>query len=568
VLEKFSEDFLLPVFRTVVPDFLKNDIIIEFNKKNFGDFSVPTCLKIGKKSQKNPLEIAEKIKNLLLGKNDIKKQISKIEIIKPGFLNFFWNTDFLAEKILKFDHKKIKKNMKKQKIVIDFSHPNIAKPLHFGHFRSTVIGESLVRILRFCGAEVWADNFLGDWGTQFGKLIVGIEKWGNEKKISENPIQELFRIYQKFYTETQKNSELEKLGAKKFADLEKNRHPEILKKWQWIVDESLKELKKFYKKINANFDSIRGESFFEKFSQQTIKFLEEKKIIKNDNGAKVAFLEKENLPPVIFLRSDGATLYQTRDISRILFYLQKNFTKFVYVVGADQKLYFQQISAVCKKIESKIDIKHAEFGLVKLAQGKMSSRAGVTISVNEVLQIAEKKIEEKMTQKNSSVTGKNREKLRQILSIGALKFNDLSQNRKTDIQFDWKKMTNFEGFSGPFCQYSVVRIRSIFRKIKDEKIDFILPKKIFFSDETEINLVKKILLFPEIIKKTSENLLPHFLANFVFELAGEFNKFYNKVPILKSEKKIRNIRLFLTSKTEEILSLSLNLLGIEIPEKM
>jgi arginyl-tRNA synthetase len=298
-----------------------------------------------------------------------------------------------------------------RKICVDFSHPNIAKPLHFGHFRSTIIGESLVRILRAVGAEVLADNYLGDWGTQFGKLVFALKKF--EPKFDEknpekflknlkNPTEFLVKLYQKFHAEAEKNPELEKAGAEEFRKMEVDRDENNLKIWREIVAISLAELKIFYEKVDANFDEIRGESFWEKFVPEILEKMRAAKILQKDAGAEVVFFdEKTKLPPMLFLRSDGATFYQTRDIARIDFYERENFDELIFVVGADQNLHFRQLAETARLMKFKTKISHAQFGMVVLPTGKMSTRRGTAISLDEVLRKAENLAAEILTEKSN-----------------------------------------------------------------------------------------------------------------------------------------------------------------------
>jgi len=532
-----------------------------------GDFSSNIALILAKELKKNPLEIGKEIIKNFPTNNLLKKIESK-----NGFLNFFLQDREVFQEIFYFnpEQKIIAENFKNKKINIDFSHPNIAKPLHFGHFRSTIIGESLVRILRYCSAEVLADNYLGDWGTQFGKLVVAIRKWGDKEKIKTNPIQELVQLYQYFYQQAENNPGLEKEGAEEFRKMEKEKDPENLALWQWIVDVSLDELKTFYQKIDANFDCIRGESYWEKFITKTLDFMRKKKVLVSDQGAEVVFFEEEtNLPPMLFVRSDGASFYQTRDIARILFYEKENFTDMIYVVGADQNLHFKQLAETSKMLGLKSKIKHVQFGLMRLKSGKMSTRKGTSIGIEEVLEKAEEYTEKILQKKRiTSFSATEKKQLKKIISMGALKFNDLSQNRLKDIVFDWDKMLSFEGYSAPFLQYSYARGKSILRKSKIN-----LKQNMFFETDSswqkeEIELVKKILNFTEIVILSAEKLRPNILAEYLFSLAHYFNKFYARVKILSLPKKEKEMRLFLINKTCQVLKKGLYLLGIDAPDRM
>ncbi len=536
--------------------FLEEKIILETPKiAEHGDIATPIALGIAKKTGGNPREIAEKIRENI-PKNDL---FSSVEIAGAGFLNFIFSESAIAEEVSKMNPKNPPKKKSPKKIVIDFSHPNIAKPLHFGHFRSTVIGDSLVRILRFCGNEVIADNFLGNWGTNFGKLIVALEKWGDAEKIAKRPMEELVRLYQQFYQESEKNPELETEAAKVFHQLEVGGDAEIFEKWKWIVSVSLAELQKFYDRLGVQFDEIRGEQFYEQFLKSTLQILgkSENAVRENEGALVMHFDNNEKLPNMIFQKSDGATLYQTRDLARILFYEKEQCNALLYVVSSEQGLHFRQVFLTAKQLGVKTEFSHVSFGLVLGTDGKkFSTRRGNGIGLDEVLDEAEEKTREKIAEHDGEIT----DELVRIIALGALKWNDLSQNRMTNIVFDWKKMLDMTGFSGPFVQYSAVRIKSIFRKSGQ---NFVIPENLEFLDKTEIVLAKRILGFFPAVEKSAHEKMPHFLAQYLFDLAGDFNGMYAKCPISGNP-----TRLLLTAKTGEILEIGLHLLGIETPEKM
>lgn len=535
--------------------FENENIILESPKiATHGDLATPIALGIGKRIGSNPREIAEKIRKNI-PENDF---FQSVEVAGAGFLNFVFSEKAITDAILEFHPHSPPQAKERRKIVIDFSHPNIAKPLHFGHFRSTVIGDSLVKILRFCGHEVLADNFLGNWGTNFGKLIIALEKWGNAEAIEQNPVAELVALYQKFHTESEKHPELETKAAEIFHRLEVGGDAEIFEKWKWIVSVSLAELQKFYDRLGVHFDEIRGEQFYEKFLTKTIEKLEATKTALREEGGAlvVSFEESEKLPNMIFQKSDGATLYQTRDLARIFFY-EGEYDELIYVVSHEQKLHFQQVFSVARKLGARLDFFHASFGLVLGTDGKkFSTRRGNGIGLDEVLDEAEERTREKILEHDGEVTPK----LIQILSLGALKWNDLSQNRTTNIVFDWEKMLDMTGFSGPFVQYSAVRVKSIFRK---HGVDFRAPKTLEFSDEAEKTLAKTLLRFFSVVEKSAEEKTPHILAQFLFDLASDFNRLYAQCPIAGNP-----TRLLLTAKTGEVLETGLSLLGIKTPEKM
>jgi len=549
--------------------FSPDDVLIEIpNGEEFGDFSTNIAMQYAKKFGKNPREIAELIRTNF-PKNDI---VEKIEIAGPGFLNLFLTDQFLQTELQKFDPEKKLNLGKGVKICLDSSHPNIAKPLHFGHLRSTIIGEALTRILRQAGYDVLHDNFLGDWGTQFGKLVVAIKKWGNmdEISVSEHPIDELVRLYQKFHEEAEKNPELEKEGAEEFRKMEMEQNAENLKLWKWIVEESLREVQKFYKYIDASFDLIRGESFYEKMLPQALELLRTSGVgsVGEKGALIVQFPEETKLPPMIFQRADGATLYQTRDICRILLYEKESINIMIHVVGSDQSLHFRQLFQTAKMLGLKPQCEHTSYGLVRLPEGKMSTRKGNIVGLQEVLQEAEERVRQILKERKVDFSEEEKNALVHTLAVGAVKFNDLSQNRNTTVVFEWDKMLSFEGFSAPFLQYSYARARSIFRKDEEQGKTKFGASDLMLKEKPERQLAKKILDFPAVVLLAAEKRMPHFIAQYVYELAARFNHFYAECPILPAAEAEKKARLYLTEKMCETLKQGLYLLGINVPERM
>jgi arginyl-tRNA synthetase len=532
--------------------------------EDHGDYSTNVALQMAKKLQLSPRIVAERIQRAF----PVSSVVEKIEIAGPGFLNFFIKSDALLPALQKFDTDVLLVPEKKEKICIDFSSPNIAKPLHFGNLRSTIIGESMRRILIHAGHHVFGDNFLGNWGTQFGKLIVAVRKWGDMEQIAKNPTEELVALYRKFHDEVERNPELEKEGAEEFRKMEVEGDKENLTLWKWIVDISLEELQKFYDRLGVYFDAIRGEQFYEQFLPSTLQKIETIGEI-SEGALIVRFPKEENeeeeiMTPLVFRRSDGATLYQTRDMAKILFYEAQGFERMLYVVGNEQSLHFRQIFETARKLGVKMEFDHISFGLVRLKDGKMSARKGNVITTEEVFSEAISRVQNILSERVINLSQSQRDLLAENIAIGAIKFNDLCQNRATDIIFDWEKMLSFEGYSGPFLQYSYARAKSILRKA--ETIG-----EFSFDGELEVferRLVKKILDFPLAVHMAAETRRPNLIAQYLFELAQIFNGFYQNLPILKASENDRNKRLFLVQKTSLVLAKGLYLLGIVAPEEM
>jgi arginyl-tRNA synthetase len=550
------------LFQAIQKKGIDEEIILEVPRiKNWGDFSCPIAMKIAKKMRQNPVEIARFIIENI-PKNNI---IEKIEIAGAGFLNMTLSNEIIAKEILTFDPTKNIINESPRKIELEFGNPNIAKPLHFGHFRGLIIGESLSRILRFSGHDILTDNFIGDWGTQFGKLIVAIRKWGNRKDIEKNPTKEFVQLYQKFHSEI--TPELEKEGAEEFRKMEVDRDEDNFKIWEWIVQESMKDFYHVADQLDVHYDVIRGESFYERMLPEILQKLEDTEVaIREKEGTLVVrFPEETKLPNMIFQKTDGATLYQTRDLAKIVFYEKERFHELIYVVGSDQSLHLRQVFRTARMLGFTGKYTHVQHGMVRLPEGKMSTRKGRVIGLQEVLAEAKQRVFDMLSKQNKTFPKEERENLSEIIAIGALKFNDLSQNRKTDITFDWEKMLSFEGFSAPFLQYSAVRCMSILKK---EKGNTTPNEEMSFSYPQERTLATKILSFPNTVLESARTLEPHHLAKYLFELAGDFNKFYANCPVLRANDAIKKHRLLLTKKTGETLQQGLYLLGIQTPEKM
>lgn len=562
LIEEAIKDILRQAVSKISAD--QPDIILETPRQaGFGDYATPVAMQLAKKLGKNPREIATAIL-AHIPTNDL---IEKTEVAGAGFINLTLTPSKVEQAFFAFDPATPLVNPNPRKIEVEFGNPNIAKPLHFGHFRGLIIGEALARLLRYVGHDVLTDNFIGDWGTQFGKLIVAIRKWGDRGAIDKNPTEELVRLYRKFHDEAENNPELEKEGAEEFRKMEQEKNAENLELWKWIVGESMKDFFSIAGILDAHFDVIRGESFYEPLLTDVIKKLEDSGAATREPGGAliVEFPEATKLPTMIFQKTDGATLYQTRDLAKIIYYDAQGFDQMVYVVGSEQSLHFRQVFATAQMLGFTGNWIHANHGLVRLPEGRMSSRAGRTVGLDEVLDEAKKRALESLAEHNSETTGEEREELAEIIAIGALKFNDLGQNRRTDIIFKWEQMLDFNGYSGPFIQYSAVRCASILRKAGKLQIT---NDKLQLNQPAELSLAKKIIRFPVVVMEAAERLEPHILAEYLFQLAGEFNVFYTQCPVLKADEKEQGIRLLLTKKSAETLKQGLNLLGIKTPERM
>jgi len=542
------------------------DIPLENQAENrYGDYSSPLAFILSKKTKENPLSIAELLKNEMT--NISPSLISKIEIAGGGYLNFFVSQEKLAEKLKEAYQKKEKFGFssegKNKKIIVDYSSPNIAKPMHIGHLRSTIIGEALSNLYEFLGYKVVRWNYLGDWGTQFGKLIASYKLWGSEKAIKENAINNLLALYVRFHKEEEKNPKLEKIGQEEFKKLEEG-DKENKRFWLWFKKASWKEFGKIYQALNIKFDVVLGESFFNQKALSIISFLKKKKIAEPSDGALIVPLDKFGLPPALIQKSDEATLYLTRELAALKYRLEKyQPKKIIYVVGNEQDLHFKQLSALVKILGwgKKTELVHIKFGLVlSNDKKKLSTRKGEIVDLKEVINEAKEKAKKIIKEKHPQWPDKKIQKTGQIIAIGALKFNDLKEFRTADLVFNWEKMLDFSANSSVYLQYTYARINKIIAKAK--RIGEYDLKLLNYP--LEKLLIKKIIDFPEEIKNSAENYAPNNLAGFLLALADLTNKYYETVPVLKEKNKKRlNSQLVLLKTTASILKTGLKILGIE-----
>jgi len=539
--------------------------------EQFGDYATNVAMLLSKHLNKSPLEIAYSLVNSLKK----EKMFSNVEVKAPGFINFFISLDFLLKelkKILKEKDNYGKNNVGKGKVVIiDYSSPNIAKPFGIGHLRSTIIGQSLYNIYKFLGYKPIGDNHIGDWGTQFGKLIFSIKKWG-KKNIEGYSIKELEEMYVKFHKELEKNPQLEEEGRRWFKKLEEG-DKEAKRMWEVIVKVSLKEFERIYNILGVKFDLVLGESFYELMARKVIEELKRKNIVKESQGALIIEFPENRLPPVIVQKSDGTTTYFARDLATIKYRLNRwNPDLIIYEVGADQKLHFQQLFKAVEMLgwAKKTRFIHVSHGLYRTKTGKFSTRRGETVHLEDVLEEAIERAKEIVEKSETSrgLTEKEKEEVSKIVGIGAVKYNDLSQHPSRDIIFDWEKILNLKGNSAPYLQYTFVRCQSVLEKMKNQKVQ-IKEFEIKNLKKEEIEILREIYKFPEIVQEAAEKFSPNLICNFVFNLAKKYNLFYDLYPILKVEnERVRNFRVILTKAVAQIIKSSLSLLGIQTPQKM
>lgn len=546
----------------------KKDLVSQISQPphpSLGDYSFP-CFNLGSNPPQEALKLKEKIKLPLF--------LKKIEAVGP-YLNFFLNPPFLAQEILtKIYREKRKygsqKRSKKKKIIIDFSSPNIAKPFGITHLRSTVLGKALSEVFHFLGYQVIKINHLGDWGTQFGKLLVAYKKWGKKEELNKEPIKYLLKLYVRFHQEAEKDVSLNQQAKTTFKKLEEG-NKEFLTLWKLFRELSLKEFQKIYRLLEIDFDYFCGESFYNKKTKEILKEVTKKTKTFVSEGALFVDLKKYGLPPFILKKSDGTTTYGSRDLAAA-FYRLKHYQpeKILYVVGSEQNLYFQQLFKILELIDKKNKEKfvHVNFGLFVLSQGKLSTRKGEVIFLEEVLDKAIKQVEKIIEEKNPSL--KNKKEIAKKVGIGAIIFADLNTDREREVRFHWQKFLSFEGETGPYLQYTQARASAILRKAKKEQNQVPSPKVNFalLKQPEEIFLLKLLNEFPQVVLKVAQTYKPHYLAKYLLQLAQTFNEFYHRYPVISAPSQIQKIRLLLVEATRQVLENGLTLLGLKAPPEM
>ena len=449
-------------------------------------------------------------------------------------------------------------------ITIDLSSPNIAKPFSVGHLRSTVIGDALSNIFRKMGYNTIKINHLGDWGKQFGLLMVAYKKWGSKEAVEANPIDELLKLYVRINAEIENDPALDEEGRLWFKKLEDG-DPEATELWQWFRDESLVEFNRIYKLLGVEFDSLNGEAFYNDKMDEAVQILEDKGLLKESKGASIVELDDVNLPPAMIKKSDGATLYITRDIATAIYRARTyNFVKNIYAVGQEQSNHFRQLKAVLKKMgfDWSDDMIHVDFGLVTKNRQKLSTRKGNIILLEPTLQEAISRAKAQIEEKNPEL--ENKEEVARAVGVGAVKFYDLKTDRRNGYDFDLEAMVSFEGETGPYVQYAYARIQSILRKANFTPS---ADATYSLSDPESWEIIKLLQDFSRVVKRAAENYDPSLIAKYAINLAQAFNKYYAHTRIL-DESPERDSRLALSYSTAVVLKEALRLLGVEAPEKM
>ena len=534
-------------------------------RPDMGDYAFP-CFRLAKVMRKAPNMIAA----------DIKEQIGDVDFIEKidvagAYLNFYIKKDIFVKTMIEAansDNFGCSDMGEGQTICIDYSSPNVAKNFHVGHLRTTIIGNSLYKIYSKLGYKVVRINHLGDWGTQFGKLIVAYKAWGSKEAVEKDGIAELMKLYVKFHEEADKNPELVDEARAWFNKME-NGDEEALSIWQWFKDISLVEYKRTYNLLGMDFDYYLGESFYRDKCQAVVDRITAAGLLKESEGAMIVDLSDYDMAPCIITKKDGSSIYATRDLAAIFYRKETyNFSKCLYVTGQEQKLHFAQVFKVVELLGNewaKDQLVHIPYGLVSLEGAKLSTRSGNIIYAEDILKDAIAKSLEIITEKSPNLA--NKEDVAKKVGVGAVLFNDLYNQRIKDVSFSWNKVLNFDGETGPYVQYTHARCCSVVRM--DEDFDPTSPVNYdLITEQDAIELLKEINRFPAVIKDAAEKYEPSVVARFAVDVAQAFNKFYNSTRINVDDKELKNARVMLTYLTKNTISEALSLLGIEAPEAM
>ncbi|MDY6173369.1 MAG: arginine--tRNA ligase [Fusobacterium necrophorum] len=546
---------------------MKEVEIAPATNEKFGDFQCNFAMMNSKIIGKNPRMIAEEIQKNLV-ENEV---IEKLEIAGPGFINIFLKEAYLSTFIKKIGKEKFDFSFLNRKgdVVIDFSSPNIAKRMHIGHLRSTIIGDSICRIYRYLGYHVIGDNHIGDWGTQFGKLIIGYRKWLDQDAYKKNAIEELERVYVKFSQESEEHPELEeeaRLELKKLQDGDEENY----NLWKEFIQVSMEEYEKLYSRLDIHFDTFYGESFYHPIMPEVVKELVERGIAKEDDGAKVVFFpEEENLFPCIVQKKDGAFLYATSDIATVKFRLHAyDVNRLIYLTDERQQDHFKQFFRITEMLGWNVEKYHVWFGIMRFADGVFSTRKGNVIRLEELLDEGKRRAYEIVQEKNPSLPEEEKQHIAEVVGVGAIKYADLSQNRQSPIIFEWDKILSFEGNTAPYLQYSYARVQSILDKAKKLGKEATEDVVLVLQDKYERSLANYMTIFPSSVLKAAETCKPNLIADYLYDLSKKLNSFYNNCSILNQEEEILKSRAYLAKQAGEVIKQGLNLLGIQTLDRM
>ena len=570
---KNIEERLRDVVRELLPDAdLRSVQVRPCPDPKFGDYQTNSLMALAKERKRNPRQLAQDV----VARLDVSPWCEPIEIAGAGFLNFRLKPAAIAAALHSAHSGRnlfYQTAAQPRTIIVDFSSPNVAKPMHVGHIRSTILGDALSRVLRLLGHKVITDNHIGDWGTQFGKLIVGWKRELDEAALDRDPLAEMERLYKKINQEFEQSDDMKSLARQELVKLQ-NGDAENLAIWERMIELSLREFEKVYQRMGANFDFILGESYYNSALKGIVERLRSTGLARESEGATVIFFDdipewKEQ--PAIIQKSDGAANYTTTDLATLEYRVTTwKPDEIVYVTDGRQQLHFRQLFAIYRRWmpEVAVRLSHVWFGMILGPDNKpFKTRTGENIKLTDLIDEAEERALAVVTEKNPELPEAERKEIARIVGLGAIKYSDLLPNRQSDYVFSWDKMLALNGNTAPYLQYAYTRVRSIFRKAAESAGEKMEPKFALAAPD-ELALARHLLNFGLVLESVAEDHRPNFLCNYLYELAGHFARFYESCPVLKAEPQEKADRLALCDLTGRVLKLGLGVLGIETVERM
>jgi len=570
-LEQQLSEWLRDAFRKALPE-LDSDwsaiTVVGTTSPEFGDYQCNYAMGLAKTLKQAPRMIAEAV----VKQATPHDAVQKTEVAGPGFINITLSTDWLARRIAETgldEHCGTPQAGQGRTVVLDYSSPNVAKPMHIGHIRSTVIGNALDRLYRFLGYRVLSDNHLGDWGTQFGIMIMGYRHFANSQALATEPVEELERVYVKSYEQSKKDETWLHQARQELVKLQSG-DPENRALWKQFIELSLSEFDHIYKRLDVRFDLVRGESYYNDRLAGVVQTLIEHELARESEGALVAFLDDEKLPPCIVRKSDGGFNYATTDLATIQSRVEEFAPdKIIYVTDERQQLHFKQVFAVARKMGCVTRLEHVWFGLMRLPEGTFSTRQGNVIKLEKYLDEAEARALAVVKAGSPEMPEVRQKEIARAAGIGAVKYADLSQNPQSLVTFTWEKALALDGNSAPYLQYAYARIASVQDKYREQFPGMDLSKfPVIINEPIERTLAVLILQFPEVVTRAAETYKPSALADYLYNLASAYSSFYQNVPFLKAPEGIRESRVNLCALVARLLRQGLNLLGIETPDRI
>ncbi len=538
------------------------------NNEKFGDYQCNAAMELARTLKKAPRQLAQEFADSV----ELPEFIDKIEIAGPGFINFFIKNTALAayiQAVADDPHLGVDQTGEGKTVIIDYSSPNVAKPMHIGHIRSTVIGNAIDRLFRFRGYEVIADNHLGDWGTQFGLMLIGFRHFADEEALKTAPVEELERIYVQSYNRSREDETWREQAKAELVKLQQG-DAENRALWEKFIELSIEEFNTIYDRLGVKFDLYRGESFYNDRLPKIIGMLEDKGLARLSEGALIVDLEEEGMPICIVRKSDGGYNYATTDLATVQSRIEEfDPERIIYVTDERQQLHFRQFFSISKKLGMETDLVHVWFGLMRLPEATFSTREGNVIKLAALLDEAEARALEMVKASSPEMPEEQQKDLARAIGIGAIKYTDLSQNPQSLVTFTWEKALNMEGNSAPYLQYAYARISSVYDKYHQQFPGVEIQEySINIEQAIERKLAMKISRFPAAVVGAAENYRPNILADYLYDLAQLYSSFYQNVPFLKAEEGVRESRIRLCRVTAQILHQGLQLLGIETRERI